>query len=166
MRLLALCPRIKKEPGPRVVATTALRVRILLLGLLIRKIVIDPTEKTIQISSRYVWLFRRQRTIRFSDVQAVTYGYEDLMSYESYFSYGHDSFDWFTVGLRLKDKSETRLFNFIGEGTFNNEGPLPDWLYWGESAFDVSGSQDKESRVFAELLSNLVQAPIAAPNPY
>ena len=166
MRLFAICPRIKKEAGPRIVATSAWRVRILSLGAIQRQVVIEPASQMITVRSRYLWLIRKQRTIRFSDVQAVTYGYEDLMSHQSFFSYSHDSFDWFSVGLRLADDSEIGLFNFIGEGTFSNNGPLPDWLYWGESKFDISGSQDKESKVFAELLSTLINVPIAHPNNY
>ena len=84
----------------------------------------------------------------------------------SAFSFAHDSFDWFTVGLRLKGDSEFRLFNFIGDGTFGNTGPFPDWLYWDEFAFDFSGSQDKESRVFVDLLSKMIGVKVVPPRLY
>ena len=164
MRLLAFCPRIRKESG-RVVATTAWRVRLLFLGMLYRRVVIDPTKKRVFVTSRYLWLMRLRRTFRFSDVQAVTYGYEDL-SLGASISYAHDSYDWFTVGLRLYDKSEFRLFNFIGDGTFDNIGPFPDWMYWEDFALDLSGSQEKESRVFADVLSRLIGVAIAPPTTY
>ena len=164
MRLLAFCPRIRKDNG-RIVATTAWRVSLLLLGTIYRKIVIDPTNETISIYSRYLWLIRLQRTVRFSEIQAVTYGYED-MSPGSLLSVARDSYDWFTVGLRLNADSEMRLFNFIGGGTFNNNGPFPDWLYWDEFVLDLAGSQENESRVFVDVLSEMIGVTVVPPRVY
>ena len=160
MRLLAICPRVKKESG-RIVARTAWRVRVLLFGMLYREVVIDPTCKTIEIVSRYLWFIRRRRTIPFSRVHAVTYGCDDL---SPDISYSHDSFDWFNVGLRFHDRSEVHLFNFIGDGTFTNNGPLPDWFYWNEYAFDLSGSQEKESRLFVDLVSKMIGVSVMPPS--
>ena len=165
MRLFAICPRITKESN-RIVVTTARRVQILLLGLLYRRVEIDPTCESISLWSRYAWLFGRQRTIRFAEVTAVTYGYEDLVSDAGYFSYAHDSFDWFTVGLRLRDDTEVHLFNFVGDGTFVNHGPLPDWLYWDDFTFNITGSQEKESRVFVDLLAKLCDVQVVPPRRY
>lgn len=164
MRLLAFCPRIRKD-SDRIVATTAWRVRLLFLGTIYRQVVIDPAQKTVSIDSRYLWLIRRRKTVRFSEIHAVTYGYED-MSPAALFSFAHDSYDWFTVGLRFKDNTETHLFNFIGEGTFSNNGPFPDWIYWEEFVFDVSGSQEKESRVFVDVLSKMIGATVVPPSKY
>lgn len=163
-RLLAVCPRIRKDAG-RVVASTAWRVRVLLLETIYRRLEVDPTTKTLFIRTRYLWLIRLKRVITFAEVEAVTYGYED-MTIGSYISFAHDSQDWFTVGLRLKDDSEMHLFNFIGDGTFSNHGPFPDWLYWDEIMFDISGSQEKESRVFVELLSRLIGVKVVPPRAY
>jgi hypothetical protein len=161
MRFLSICPRISKKSGC-VVATTGIRVLLLLLGAVHRRVVIDPAKATLSISSRYLWLIRFHREISFSQIKAVTYGYEDE-SFGSMFAFAHDSFDWFTVGLRLSDGSETHLFNFIGDGTFSNNGPLPDWLYWDDFAFDMSGSQDKESRVFVDLLAQMIDTTVVPP---
>ena len=81
-------------------------------------------------------------------------------------SFGRDSFDWFTVGLRLKDDSELRLWNFIGDGTFSNNGPFPDWCYGDEFAFDFSGSQEKESRVYVNLLCKMIGVRVVPPRLY
>lgn len=161
MRLLSLCPRITKKSG-KISAITSLRLRILLLGLIIRKVVIDMEQKRIVLDFRYAWFIRRRRSIAFGSIDTITYGYEDF-SPGSMFSVAHDSVDWFTVGLRLKDDSELLLFNFIGDGTFYNSGPLPDWLYWDEQLFDLTGSQTKESRAFVDLLANLTGASVGAP---
>lgn len=159
MRLLALCPRIRKHDDC-ILVTTAWRSSVLSLGTIYRKVVIDPQNRKLVIASRYLWLISRSREIRFSEILAVTYGYEDT---SLDLDFGHDSFDWFTVGLRLKDDSELRLFNFIGEGTFTNTGPFPDWCYWDEFAFDLSGSQDKESRTFVDLLCKMIGVKVVPP---
>ena len=165
MRLFAICPRIRKNSGS-IIASTAWRVQVVLLGMLYRRVEIEPASKSILMVSRYLWLIRRRRTIRFADVHAVTYGYEDLSGEAAYFSYGHDSFDWFTVGLRLHDDTELHLFNFLGDGTYTNHGPLPDWVYWDEFTFNITGSQEKESRVFVDLLAKMLDVKVVPPRRY
>lgn len=164
MRLLAVCPRIHKE-SDRIIAATAWRICFLFLGMVYRKVVIDLSNKTVSINSRYLWFIHRQRTIPFSQIEAVTYGYDDL-SPKSFFTFAHDSFDKFRVGLRLDHRSEIHLFNFTGEGTFNNHGPFPDWMYWEEFAFDRSGSQENESRIFVEILSKMIGVTVVPPSNY
>jgi hypothetical protein len=110
-----------------------------------------------------LWLICRNRIVRFAEIQGVTYGYED-MSPASLLSYAHDSYDWFTVGLRLNDNSEMHLFNFIGEGTFANNGPFPDWLYWEQFTFDISGNQEKQSRLFVDVLSKMIGVSVVPPS--
>jgi hypothetical protein len=60
------------------------------------------------------------------------------------------------VGLRLQDDKFIHLFFFFGDGTFTNDGPLPDWLYWDDYLFDFTGTQEKESRGFVELLRKMI----------
>ena len=163
MRLFSICPRVRKRGGC-IVAVTAWRIRLLFLGALYRKTIIDPRNRVISIRSRYLWLISRERQVPFSDIQAVTYGYEDMST--DLLSYAHDTFDWFSVGLRLRDDSEVRLFNFIGDGTFQNDGPWPDWMYWDEFIFDSSGSQERESRAFVDVLSTIVGVQVVPPRNY
>lgn len=164
MRLFALCPRLTKNEE-RLIASTAWRMRIGLLDAVYRRVIVEPSARKLTIAGRYLWLIHRKREIPFNKIQAVTYGYDD-MAMGSSFSYSHDSSDWFTVGLRLVDDSEMHLFYFIGEGTFNNNGPLPDWMYWSDFAFDVSGSQEQESRVFVDLLSKIIGVKVVPPRSY
>ena len=162
--MFSICPRIRKDSGC-VVATTAWFVRLLSVGSIYRKVVVDPANENVTIRSRYVWLIHRTRTIAFAEIQAVTYGYED-MSPDSFLSYAHDSYDWFTVGLRLTDDSEVRLLNFIGDGGFTNNGPFPDWCYWDDFAFDLVGGQEKRSRAFVDLLSTLLRVTVIPPRKF
>jgi hypothetical protein len=128
----------------------------LTLGWLIREVVVDVELKKLTVRSRYFWAFTRRRCIRFGDVEAVTYGYEDW-AIGSVLNWSHDSLDLYSVGLRLFDEDELHLFNFFGDGTFTNERSWPDWLDWQEEyVLDVSGTQDRESRVYVELLSKLI----------
>lgn len=152
-RLFSWCPRIKKQDG-QLIASTAWRHRILMLGWVLRRVIVDPARKELLLRHRYLWLIPRRRRIPFDQVEAVTYGYKDLAL--STFSWGYDSKDLFFVGLRLRNGEEVHLFYFYGEGTFNNQGPLPDWLYWQDYLFDMTGTQEKESRAYAELLKKMI----------
>jgi hypothetical protein len=93
----------------------------------------------------------------------VTYGY-DPWSQDAGWSWSYDSFDIFSVGLKLVDDKDIHLFNFLGAGTFTNEGPLPDWMYWSDYALDCVGTQEGDSQVFAELVSRAIGVKIAPPS--
>jgi hypothetical protein len=153
-RLFSICPRVIKRDR-RLVASTGWQLRVLTLGWLYRQVLVDPEEQEVRIFRRYFWAFPRRRRIRFGAVEAVTYGYEDCASGASW-TWAHDSIDLFSVGLRLYDGEELQLFYFYGDGTFSNDGPFPDWLYWDEFLIDRSGTQERESRAFVELLSKMM----------
>jgi hypothetical protein len=153
-RLLSVCPRVNKSKG-KLVATTARRLRILTLGWLYREVVVDPKRRELTLYRRYLWVFPRRRRVRFERIEGVTYGYQDW-AVGALLSWAHDSVDLFSVGLRLHGGDELRLFYFYGDGTFSNHGPWPDWLYWDDYLFDMSGTQEKESRAFVELLGKMI----------
>ena len=158
-RLFSICPRVSKR-GSRLVACTAWRLRLLTLGWLHRQVIVDPAKQELVIQRRYFWVFTRRRRIRFRAVEAVTYGYQDWAAGASW-TWAHDSVDLFSTGLRMRGGEEVHLFYFYGDGTFRNDGPLPDWLYWQDYLFDMSGTQERESRAFVELLSKMIGVPVA-----
>jgi hypothetical protein len=157
----ANCPRIFKSKG-KLVAKSSLYQRIISLGLLNRKVVVDPARRTVTISRSRFWFFRRRRRIPFDLIRAVTYGYQDWNA--NSLEWGHKPEDLYEVGLRLQDRSELHLFYFYGEGEFTNQGPLPDWIYWTSFQFDTAGTQGSESRLFAETLSKILGVPIEPPS--
>ncbi len=157
-RLFSLCPRIRKDED-RLVASTPWRLRLLTLGTFFRQVIVDPDRKEVIIRRRYFWLFPRERRIPFEAVRGVTYGYQDVTPGASWF-WAHDSTDLFRVGLKLDRLDEVHLLSFFGDGTFTNDGPLPDWFYWENYLFDLSGIQERESRAYAELLSKMLNAAI------
>lgn len=157
MRIFSICPRIGKR-GCCIVAKTAWRLRILLLGLVLREVEIDPQLERICLDSRYLWCLRRHHVFPYGDIEAITYGYHDNALGASWSA--HDSSDWFNVGLRLVGGKEIHLFHFIGDGAFTNNSMFPDWMYWGKRHFDVKGSQERESKAFVELLSTMVRVQV------
>jgi hypothetical protein len=158
LRLLSLCPRIRKRGG-QLVAATAWSLRLLALGLFWREVVADPKHETVSVRRHFLWFFRRGRRIPFRSVGAVTYGYHDESPFASW-SWTHDSVDLFSVGLRLQSGRDVHLFHFFGDGTFTNDSPLPDWFYWEEYATDLSGTQERESRAFVDVLAAMIGVPV------
>lgn len=158
-RLFSICPRISSHDG-KLIAMTAWRLRFLMLGSFYRRVVVDPKQKELTIDRQYCWVFPRHYRVLFSDIEAVTYGYQDWAIGAS-LSWAHDSFDVFTVGLKMHDGEEWHLFSFFGGGTFGNEGPLPDWMYWEDYLLDTSGTQESESHAFVELLSKMIGVSVA-----
>jgi hypothetical protein len=156
--LLSTCPRLCKE-GSRLVARTPWRLLISTLGLVYRQVTVDPKKEAVSVYGRYLWLLPRRRRIHFRAIEAVTYGYQDWAS-DAWWSYAHDSVDLFSVGLRLHGGDEVHLFYFYGDGTFTNDGPWPDWLYWEDYLFDMSGTQERESKAFVDLLSKMIGVPV------
>jgi len=107
-------------------ASTPGFLRILNLGSFSRRVVVDRVARTVMVTQRRLWVLHRERTLSFAEIAAVTYGYEDANPF-SLFSTSHDAVDRYVVGLLLVGGEEVRLFSFVGDGSFTNEGPLPDW---------------------------------------
>jgi hypothetical protein len=118
-------------------------------------VTVDPKKEEVTTYRRYLWAFPRRCRIRFAAIEAVTYGYQDWAIGAS-LTWAHDSVDLYSVGLRFHGGDERHLFYFYGDGTFSNDGPWPDWLYWDDYLFDMSGTQERESRAFVELLSKMI----------
>jgi len=161
-RLFSICPRVRKSEG-KLVACTALRLRILTLGALYREVVIDPKQRIVRIRRRTFWSWRRTEQIPFALVTAVAYGYSGTGGVGDWWRGATDTLDAFRVGLRLDGLEEIHLFWFLGDGPFSNYGPLPDWLFWNESQNHPRGTQETESCAYAETLSRLIGVPVAPP---
>ena len=151
---ISVCPRIKADEN-RLTASTSWLVRIFGLGLLWRQIIVDRGSQTVTVEQRTAWFFQRTHILSFGQIAAVTYGYEDVNPL-AIFSSTHDAVDRYVVGLRVVGRDEVRLFSFLGDGVFTNDGPLPDWWYWDDYAADFTGKQARESKLFVQLLSKLI----------
>ena len=160
---LSVCPRVRKSHG-KLIAESAWWTRITTLGCYYRKVVVDPKKEELSIHRRYFFAMRKRRRIRFGAVQAITYDYQDW-SGGSYWSWAHKTSDVFRVGLRLHGGDDLTLFWFSGEGAFQNNGPWPDWMYWDDYLFDTSGTQERESKAYVELLSKMIGVPVEPGRP-
>jgi hypothetical protein len=72
----------------------------------------------------------------------------------------HDSYDHFTVGLRLTDTSEVVLADYVGEGGFRNETWMPNWAFVHNFVFNLVGTQESDSRQLVDALSELIGVPV------
>ena len=159
---LSICPCIESQED-KLAASSHWFIRFVTLGLVFRRVEVDLAAQCVNLTLKRFWWFSKRRSFEFRHITAVTYGYEDVYPGASYLP-SHGSLDLFVVGLRLANQEEIALLRFFGDGTFTNDGPLPDWWYWGEFEADFSGTQEKESRLFAQLLSRMIGVPVCPPS--
>lgn len=156
---ISIRPRISADQE-RLTAATSRIVVFFTLAFRCRQVVVDRSAQTVTIRTRSAWFFQREERIPFSQIAAVTYGYEDLHPL-AFLSSAHDAVDCYRAGLLKVGGGEVSLFSFYGDGSFTNDGSLPDWWYWEEYVLDRVGPQERESRIFVQLLSKLIGVSIA-----
>ncbi|HVT11298.1 MAG TPA: hypothetical protein VHE55_03450 [Fimbriimonadaceae bacterium] len=161
-RLVAVRPRVSKVRNT-LVAVSDGRSQLWSLGFGGRRLVVDPALKTVRVVYRRFWFFRTSRRIEFDWIAEVIYGYRDWST--GWGAYREQ--DLFTVGLKLKNGEELILFRFFGEGDFVNNSVFPDWMFWDDFVIAnyTRGPQERESLLFADLVSRMVGAPISNPDP-
>jgi hypothetical protein len=153
--LFSITPRIVGDRNG-LTAMTSRVAQALMLWARFRRVRVDAANRTVTIEDRSWWFRRKARVILFDEVAGVTYGYQEHWVSRGFLA--RDPIDEFVVGLKLKWGEEVGLFWFVGDGTFTNDGWLSDWYYWKEIAFDVSGTQEQESRMFARVLGKILGA--------
>src|SRR5712671_1900998 len=109
--LLSLSPKITAKEH-RLIVTTSWPSRILTLGLSLRQLVVDRYFKTITFDHRRAWFWKSRINFHFSDIESVTYGYDDVSPGSSFLA-THDSVDRFVVGLKPFGGEEVLLFNLV-----------------------------------------------------
>jgi hypothetical protein len=160
LSILSMSPKISKESG-KLIARTSGRFALLTFGLRWRKVVIDPKHQKVIITRRSLWFFERRRVIPFRFIESISYGYNDVSGTSDWGGAGQ-TFDLFRISLRLADQETVPLFSFFGRGSFDNNSVMPDWWYWSEYTTSVSGTQEQESRLYAELLKEMIGKPLSA----
>jgi hypothetical protein len=157
----SLSPRVRvSEDG--LAATSSRKLRCLTLGLWRRQVVVSRRTREIAIHSTIAWFRHRRETIPFDRVVEVTYGWRPAMPILALFTY--DGFDLFWVGVRLRGGRELTLFTFIGDAPFCAEASgLPDWWFYEEMLLDQQGTQEKDSREFANAVAGLLGVKVGPP---
>lgn len=159
-----MAPRIFKRDD-KLIARTSWSVRILSLGLSLRTVIVDPSEKVISLKSRGFWFIKRVRRIRFSEVTSMLYRYDDVDP----FTRSGYVYPWietpsfwgvYSVGLRLTDQSDVHLFRFFaGDFSLPNRR-WPDWCYGWEFIPEPTGFNEHDSRAYLEVVGKLIGVPL------
>jgi hypothetical protein len=158
--LFSICPRIARRKG-KLIAESGLAARVFWLGAFSRRVVVDPDAGAVKVETRSWWFRRERKKYPFDLISAVSYGYYGAAHRGWWTSDGPEAF---TIGLKLHYGAvSVPLFTFVGEGRFENHGPLPDWVYWEEYATDLAGVQDNESKRLADLMSKMIGVGVEPP---
>ena len=159
-RFLTVSPRVLRT-GKRLVIRAPIQIDLLLMGGFGQYVLVDAHTKQITIKRRSFWHTTARRLL-FDHVRAVTYGYVDLGEpyTANFIQSAQDSYDHFTVGLRLTDTSEVVLADFVGEGGFRNETGMPNWAFIHRFFFNLVGTQENDSRRLVDGLSELIGVPV------
>jgi len=157
MGFLSIAPHLSQSDG-KLIARTSPGLKFLTLGFSNRTVTVDPKRRTITIENRPFGLNLEPRVVGFDQIERVTYTYRDW-NIMAGISRTYDSVDCFTVGLDIAGGKRAHLFRFVGEGAFVNDSHLPDWAYWDEHHFDLTGAQEQESKLFYDLLQKMLTEP-------
>jgi hypothetical protein len=148
--LLSLSPSVEVDELDRLVARSPLLVGVLTLFSFARTVTIDRKRRVVQLETRYLWLARSKRVVRFDEISHLSYRYHSLPT-----SFGFlgvkDRVESFAVGLVLQDESNVHVFDFSGEGHGDPTG-IMGVLLDGDSLVDFAGTQEAQSLSFVELL--------------
>lgn len=160
MSLVEICPSVSEDEDSLVAATSPL-VQIATLGVFSRRITIRRHEQAVKITRRLFWFFSRTRQIPFSQITGVTYGYSDMSTSSMSESDGR-RWDWFSVGILLRDRDQVHGFFFIGDGGSHRSGLLEYMPRWIQKLCSTMDRQESQSRHFAESLSKRIGVPIVS----
>lgn len=147
--LLSVAPDVVIDDLDRLVARSALLVRVLTLFSYERTVTIDHQRKVAHLETRFLWFLTSKKAIRFDQISHLSYAYSSLPT-----SFGFtgvtDRVEDFRVGFVMHDGTEQHLFTFAGEG--QGATGLVGVLLDGDSLIDWAGTQEESSLSFVELL--------------
>jgi hypothetical protein len=147
---LSLSPEVRVDELDRLVARSALLVQLLTLFSFARTVTVDRKRRVVELETRFLWLARTRRAIRFDEISHLSYGYGSLATSFGFLGV-HDRMERFSVGLVLHDDTTVHVFDFSGEGHGDPTGVL-GVLLDGDSLLDFAGTQEAQSLSFVELL--------------
>ncbi|MEQ8821251.1 MAG: hypothetical protein RLY93_13505 [Sumerlaeia bacterium] len=153
LSLFSVGPKVWKE-NHCLCARTSLPFAMMTGGLAWKSMVADPHSRTVTVRHQDLWLIPHKWVVPFHDINEIMYTYKDARPMAGWGA--GDAIDSYSVGLKLQNADVIHLFRWIGEGEFDNSSYLPDWFYWKDFYFDVTGTQQKESLVFFELLKAMI----------
>lgn len=160
---MSVCPKVAVDEN-RVVASSSLLWRLLTFGLHKRTVIADAETQSLIIDRRLAWFFHRKHIVAFSQIVAVTYGYEESHALSMF---SRNEVDHYFTGVRLASSEEVRLFSFVGEGEYKSNGQWTDWESIENAVFGNSiGGQEGAARNFVRAVSKLIGVPIQPSSQY
>jgi hypothetical protein len=148
-----------RRSGRKLIIRTSRVARWLSLGMVNRKVVIDPDRKRVRIEDRFMWFRPTYDSYSFDLITGVSFHLNNGLRNEGF---TEDGMEAYSLGLKMygADAPNIHLFRFLGEGPFINKGPLPDWFYWYQALTDIRGTQEEDARHFVTVLSRVLNKPI------
>jgi hypothetical protein len=156
-RLLQLPPRITRQ-GDVLVAETPWITHFLCLFYGSRKVLIDPTARTVKLRKRFAWFVLNEHVYRFDQILNLIADYRDWSLSQLSWSGAYRDRGIFTVELRLTTGERILLFRFYAQGDFVNDGIFPDLMYWGDflEASVSKGDNYTHSEAYAEVAAGII----------
>ena len=153
--LLSIGPKVWSE-GHVLCARTDLITIFTRLGIYWISFRADIPARTFHVTRHYL-AFSSTRSLPFDRVRRIIYNYHDTFGFLGWLGAARDSRDHYRIGLETWDDEEIMLFDWVGEGEFRNDSIWPDFVYWKEFAFDMTGTQKKESLLFYDALCAMIK---------
>jgi hypothetical protein len=163
LRFLTLRPRVRRD-GDAVVVSTGFLPGLCSLFLSTNKAEFRPSQELVLLSYRRGYFFHTSRHLPFADVWYVDLSFGSMGTDWGLDGGGygrHDQVESFKVHLVTRDERRHFVCAFRGEGAANT-----GWsgvLLGGDDVWDLSGTQESESRTFARNLAKLLGVSVGKP---
>lgn len=154
---LSLAPRVRRH-GLQLWASTSLLVRVLTLWSYGRHVHVDAEARYVFLLERKLWVLTSTQLVRFRDIAHVSYRFVSVPTTWHWLGRVEDTFESFSVSLKLHDGRSVLLARFVGEGAAGDLGTL----VLGDDLWDFEGAQEDESRLFVAQLCELTGADLVA----
>jgi hypothetical protein len=157
---LAIKPTVRFHQGV-LAARTPFILRLASLFGYERKLLVDTVRRNVWLRIRRYWLFREEQQVPFAAIEFIHYEYSRVSTDVSRAWHGPslaDSFNWFTVALAVKGRTDPLLlFRFAGEGAVMTGA---SGVLVGDSIIDIEGDQESASKDFVGHLRRCLGVPV------
>ncbi len=164
-KLFTLRPSIR-ETKKSIVIKTGFLTKLFTFFLYMQKVEIIPSLRKVQISKTFFWSFIFRKQLDFDDVWYIDYSYNSMTTQFGWTSsrFGaQDEVESYSISIVTKDEKFYSICSFRGEGAC-----CTGWdgvLLGGDEALDYKGTQESESRQFADYISKIFGVPFGKPIP-
>ena len=154
------------ETRNSIIIKTGFLTKLFTLFLYMQKVEIIPSMRKVQISKTIFWSFIFRKQIDFDDIWYIEYAFKSWGTDWGYSVSGYrnlDEMEKFSILLVTKNEKKHFVCSFRGEGSV-----ATGWggiLLGGDDIVDYKGTQESESRQFAEYISKIFGVSLGKPIP-